>query len=95
VTGPVGYEGHDHGIGYDSYPVPPPSPVNIRVDPIAVGPIIPPYPQYGAGYGYGFDPFLAQGTSNSKKVARKRALLYGRTLFRKDVERQRRSDKKA
>jgi len=61
------------------------------------------YPQYGAGYGYGGygygDPFLALGSSNNQqsgqaKVAKKRALLYDRTLFRKDVERPRRASKR-
>jgi hypothetical protein len=46
---------------------------------------------YGAGYAYGFDPFLSLGSNNNPRVARKRALLYDRTLFRKDVERKRRS----
>ncbi|OXA59214.1 uncharacterized protein LOC110844777 [Folsomia candida] len=71
-------------------PLPPPIPLVEHVNPYE-------HATYGAGYGYGFDPFVALGSTNSNsRVGKRRSLptsklSYDRTLFRKDVERKRRS----
>jgi len=65
-------------------------PVQIKLNSLPVnGPTLDPYAfggHYGAGYGYGFDPIFAG--SNNRILKKKRALLYNRTLFRKDVEKR-------
>ncbi|CAL8111637.1 unnamed protein product [Orchesella dallaii] len=82
LGGPV-VEEYPVKIKLNSFPVNGPLPI---ADPYAFG------GNYGAGYGYGFDPIFAG--SNNRILKKKRALLYDRTLFRKDVEKRSASPKK-
>lgn len=61
-------------------------PVKIKVNSLPVNGPLPVVDPYAVGHGYGLDPAFAASSHN--KISRKRALLYDRTLFRKDVERR-------
>lgn len=80
------------GLGVAAAPALEYNPVKIKVNSLPVNgplPIVDPY-AIGYGYGgYGLDPAFAAST-NVNKISRKRALLYDRTLFRKDVEKRNR-----
>lgn len=75
------------GLGLASFgaPVQEYDPVKIKINSLPVNGPFPVVDPYAVGYGYGLDPAFAASTN---KISRKRALLYDRTLFRKDVEKR-------
>lgn len=64
------------------------NPVKIKLNSLPVNGPLPIVDPYGVGYGYGLDPAFSASTTSANKVSRKRALLYDRTLFRKDLEKR-------
>lgn len=87
TAGPIGYGAHAPVQEYD--------PIKIKFNSLPVNGPLPVLDPYAVGYGYGYgqygqgylDPVFAAST-NANKISRKRALLYNRTLFRKDVEKR-------
>lgn len=91
--------GHGYGI---HGPVQEYDPIKIKFNSLPVNGPLPVLDPYAVGYGYGYgqygqgyslDPVFAAST-NANKISRKRALLYNRTLFRKDVEKRAATKKK-